>query len=155
MAGGAEAAGGARPGELHGKEHEKRFLVLSKVFTLRKSHHSSLPSPAIKATNGSLASSKEEEDSRLLGFSENQEITKKTEVLEDGVTVARGRESQEFGKDRYTRLACLLARLIDFSIFKRDNRDCPGGPEVRNPPSGAGDVGLIPGPGRFHVPQNI
>lgn len=98
--GGAEAAGGATPGGLQGKEHEKQFLVLSNIFTLRKSHLSSLSSPAVKGTDGSLASSKEEEDSRLLGFSENQEITKKTEVLEDGVMVAGGRESREFGKDR-------------------------------------------------------
>lgn len=100
------------PGELQGKEHEKRFLDLSKVFTLRKSHHSSLPSPAVKGTDGSLASSKEEENSRLLGFSENQEITKKTEVLEDGVMVAGGRESREFGKDRYTRLYLFIYLFI-------------------------------------------
>ena len=27
-----------------------------------------------------------------------------------------------------------------------------GGPVVKNPPANAGDMGSIPGPGRFHVP---
>ena len=31
-------------------------------------------------------------------------------------------------------------------------RDSPGNPRVKNPPASAGDTGLIPGPGRFHVP---
>ena len=30
-------------------------------------------------------------------------------------------------------------------------RDFPGGPEVKNLPANAGDTGLIPGPGRFHI----
>ena len=29
----------------------------------------------------------------------------------------------------------------------------PGGPVDRNPPANAGDMGLIPDPGRFHTPQ--
>ena len=29
--------------------------------------------------------------------------------------------------------------------------DFPSGPVDKNPPAGAGDMGLIPGPGRFHV----
>ena len=33
-------------------------------------------------------------------------------------------------------------------------RDFPGGPVVRSLPSNAGDMGLIPGLGRFHMPQN-
>ena len=32
--------------------------------------------------------------------------------------------------------------------------DFPGGPVVRNPPANAGDIGSIPGPGRFHMPSN-
>ena len=111
--GGSRGCWRGRARGVSGERTRKRFLVLSKVFTLRKSHRSSLPSPAVKGTDGALASSKEEEDSRLLGFSENQEITKKTEVLEDGVMVARGRESREFGKDRYTRL-CLFIYLFIF-----------------------------------------
>ena len=31
--------------------------------------------------------------------------------------------------------------------------DFPGGPVVKNPPANAGDTGLIPGQGRFHVQQ--
>ena len=30
--------------------------------------------------------------------------------------------------------------------------DYHGGPVVKNPPANAGDVGLIPGPGRSHMP---
>ena len=31
--------------------------------------------------------------------------------------------------------------------------DFPDGPVVKNLPADAGDIGLIPGPGRFHMPQ--
>ena len=31
-------------------------------------------------------------------------------------------------------------------------RDFPGGPVVKNPPTNAGDMGLIPGPERSHMP---
>ena len=30
--------------------------------------------------------------------------------------------------------------------------DFPGGPVVKNLPANAGDMGLIPSPGRFHMP---
>ena len=33
-----------------------------------------------------------------------------------------------------------------------DSRDFPGGAVVKNPPANAGDMGLIPGPGRSHMP---
>ena len=29
----------------------------------------------------------------------------------------------------------------------------PGGPMVKNPPANAGDMGLISGAGRFHMPR--
>ena len=32
--------------------------------------------------------------------------------------------------------------------------DLPGGPVVKNPPDKAGDMGLIPGPGRLHMPRS-
>ena len=32
--------------------------------------------------------------------------------------------------------------------------DFPFGTMDKNPPAGAGDKGLIPGPGRFHMPQS-
>ena len=32
--------------------------------------------------------------------------------------------------------------------------DFPGGPVVKNLPANAGDMGLIPGPRRSHIPQN-
>ena len=31
----------------------------------------------------------------------------------------------------------------------------PGGTVVKNPPAGAGDTGLSPGPGRSHTPRSI
>ena len=31
-------------------------------------------------------------------------------------------------------------------------KDFPSGPAVKNPPANAGDMGLIPGPRRFHRP---
>ena len=33
-------------------------------------------------------------------------------------------------------------------------RDFPGGAVVKNPPANAGDTGLVPGPGRSHVPRS-
>ena len=36
--------------------------------------------------------------------------------------------------------------MIKF-MSKSPSRDLPGGPVVKNPPSNAGDVGSIPGPG--------
>ena len=32
-------------------------------------------------------------------------------------------------------------------------KDFPSGPVVTNPPTNAGDMGLIPGPRRFHMPR--
>ena len=37
-------------------------------------------------------------------------------------------------------------------VKKFMHRDFPGGPVVENSPANAGDTGLIPGPGRFHMP---
>ena len=36
---------------------------------------------------------------------------------------------------------------IETVILKHPTRDFPGGPVVKNPPSNAGDTGLIPGRG--------
>ena len=38
--------------------------------------------------------------------------------------------------------------------LKRPMWDFPGGPVVKNPPANAEDTVLIPGPGRFHMPQS-
>ena len=35
--------------------------------------------------------------------------------------------------------------------MKRTLGDFLGGPAVKNPPANAGDVGSIPGPGKFHM----
>ena len=42
-----------------------------------------------------------------------------------------------------------------FKIKKKQQKeDLPGGPAVKNPPVNAGDTGMIPGPGRSHMPQS-
>ena len=42
----------------------------------------------------------------------------------------------------------LKPHVMDISTFKNTwNRDFPGGPVVKNPPSSAGDAGSIPGRG--------
>ena len=42
--------------------------------------------------------------------------------------------------------------LLGKAIYKYNSRDFPGGPVVNNPPTNAGDTGLNPGLGRFHMP---
>ena len=37
-------------------------------------------------------------------------------------------------------------------LTKTSYRDFPGGTVVNNPPANAGDTGLMPGPGRCHMP---
>ena len=43
---------------------------------------------------------------------------------------------------------------ISNSRGEKDRQDSSGGPVVKNPPANAGNIGSIPGPGRFHVPQS-
>ena len=38
--------------------------------------------------------------------------------------------------------------------LKTNNRDFPGGAVVKNPPAKAGDMGSIPGLGRFHMTRS-
>ena len=40
----------------------------------------------------------------------------------------------------------ILAAIEKFTL-----RDLPGGPVVKNLPANAGDMGLVPAPGRFHI----
>ena len=37
-------------------------------------------------------------------------------------------------------------------LYYKSSRDFPGGAVVKNPPAIAGDMGLIPGLGRSHMP---
>ena len=39
-------------------------------------------------------------------------------------------------------------------FYKAEIRGFPGGSVVKNPPANAGDKGLIPGPGRSHLPRD-
>ena len=39
-------------------------------------------------------------------------------------------------------------------VLKIKCRDFPGGAVVKNLPANAGDTGLIPGPGRSHMPRS-
>ena len=41
-----------------------------------------------------------------------------------------------------------------FKKYKNCFQDFPGGAVVKNPPANAGHTGLIPGPGRSHVPRS-
>jgi len=45
-------------------------------------------------------------------------------------------------------------KYIFYFYLKKSKEDFPGGPVVKNPPANAGDVGLIPGPERFHMPRS-
>ena len=45
-------------------------------------------------------------------------------------------------------------RHVHIAIFKMDNHDFPGGPVVKNLPANAGDMGLMPGVGRYHMLQS-
>ena len=38
-------------------------------------------------------------------------------------------------------------------MLRITSKGFPGGPVVKNPPANAGDMGLIPGPGRSHMLQ--
>ena len=40
------------------------------------------------------------------------------------------------------------------SIKKKKLGDFPDGAVVKNPPANEGDMGLIPGPGRSHMPRS-
>ena len=42
---------------------------------------------------------------------------------------------------------------VSHKLVKNDKRGFLGGSEVKNLPVNAGDTGLIPGLGRFHMPQ--
>ena len=44
---------------------------------------------------------------------------------------------------------------MEFKIKNIKLGDFPGGAVVKNPPANAGDMGLSPGPGRFHIPRSI
>ena len=45
-------------------------------------------------------------------------------------------------------------KLTPMDIKTYTTQDFPGGAVVKNPPANAGDVGLIPGPGRSHMLQS-
>ena len=46
-----------------------------------------------------------------------------------------------------------MENLVSFS-YKKGMQDFPGGRVDRNSPANTGDTGLIPGLGRFHMPQS-
>ena len=46
--------------------------------------------------------------------------------------------------------------VMGLRVFFKSYRkrwDLPGGPVLKNPPANAGDMGLVPGMGRSHMPQ--
>ena len=45
--------------------------------------------------------------------------------------------------------------LLGISQFKNTGLNFPGGPVVENVPVNTGEMSSIPGPGRFHMPENL
>ena len=58
------------------------------------------------------------------------------------------------GKLYLRRESCLMERFALEILTLKKPWDFPGGPEVKNPPCNAGDMGLIPGPGKSHILQS-
>ena len=56
------------------------------------------------------------------------------------------------------KLICILHEIRHKTTHKQGNKtsrpDFPGGSVIKNPPANAGDMGLIPDPGRSHTPQS-
>ena len=50
----------------------------------------------------------------------------------------------------------VIARLWNIRLILKKplSRDFLGGAVVKKPPASAGDTGLIPGPGRSHMPRS-
>ena len=48
----------------------------------------------------------------------------------------------------------LMYARCENHLVRRSNVDFPGGSVVKNPPANAGDMGLSPGLGRFHMLQS-
>ena len=42
-------------------------------------------------------------------------------------------------------------KIITIVLIKNGLEDFPSGTVVKNPPANAGDMGSIPGPGKFHI----
>ena len=58
-----------------------------------------------------------------------------------------------FGQQGGGKTCCWLPRERSEVGFKsEDVLDFPAGPVVENPPANAGDMGLIPGLGKFYIP---
>ena len=53
-------------------------------------------------------------------------------------------------------IQCCKSTILQYKIkyLKKEFRDFPGGSVVKSLPANAGDMGSIPGPGRFHMPQS-
>ena len=54
-------------------------------------------------------------------------------------------------KSTIERCECYAAICVS---KRKEVRDFPGGPVVKNPPGNAGDTGSSPGPGRSHMPRS-
>jgi len=71
------------------------------------------------------------------------------EDLEQGDRVTQ--KAEEEGE--FKLLFCIM-NGITFGALRKISGNFLGGPEVKNLPANAGDTSLIPGLGRFHVPQS-
>ena len=63
-----------------------------------------------------------------------------------------GLPSQSSQHSTLNRLPCAIPMFVYFQNEQKQE-DFPDGPVVKNPPANAQDMGLIPDPGGFHMPQ--
>jgi len=48
----------------------------------------------------------------------------------------------------------MLLHQISSKLNLKEQEDFPGGSVDKKPPAHPGDMGSVPGPGRFHMPQS-
>ena len=53
----------------------------------------------------------------------------------------------------FAKINFIFALKMD-KFYLKQKQDFLGGPVIENLPANAGDMGSIPGPGRFHMPQS-
>ena len=67
----------------------------------------------------------------------------------------KGNKGTFWGSENEMIFAFIDMVILRLFIFVKihQTRVFSGGPVVKNPPTNVGDTGLIPGPGRSHMPQ--
>ena len=70
----------------------------------------------------------------------------KTEIFQAGAVIKSSKQPLPQGLAHSQQVAPVI------QSFNKHFWDFPGGPVVKNPPANAGDTGLVPDPGRPHMP---